>query len=864
MRVLVFANVRNIGSFSHIISLNMTTSSLTLYIITLSVYRTSSYSDIIGHKTRVKFINQTFQFSDTDEMSGDHFLGPMNPIRNDFPPHIAKTSARKRYERKRRSSIESLPNVTKELHLSSEDITMMRADVGTRYLIGYDCSHPKSIKPVSSFIADPCNIDMDREKNNYVVSFGNKYQILQYETRREYEGYRCEKYVSEYTFYCGNSDHGTPYPDKIFFRRPTFIPFETCRQMSSIHMYTDDAGKRHKITPDYMLTIEYYIGGSSVDPHKSWLYGTQLTCTGTKLTVGGVEVYNMVSRRVEEVLYRTEKIINRHDDGETIAFYNNARLSCPIENKYCITNSVTYVWDIPLKEHCPLYNVKHFIGNFMIHKETIPYTGEKQVIMSTDQANVRFIITGEKVECGYKYLTTNYEEILLREVALKASSSSRSSKLVGEITRPVPKDEIQISNFVTNRDDYLVNYINLKLIEEFSRVFYDSCKSDLQKLKADHFLDRKLPGYHTYRLGGANYITAAGEIAYFYKCKPTLVSALNAKKCYDALPVDVPDIGNIRSFQQDNGEMVEVPKNFLEPLTHRITTVAKEQPCITRFFARYKDLFGKWFAITPAIEPADSPDPLDISRVTQNPDYQFPFWDSDMSKGGIYEPEAIDELILWLENNRREEVIVSQLATQVGTLHAGQYISPNQLFPAYTLQGGTWHNFILGKIWGFFRGLGEAFSTLFGIFLFFRIGLYLGKTAMNCYYLHASHGNSPQLLWGFCTETFMTRQYWKDNFRDMKQRIGGNFKNHFEHPNQLHSEDTKGKNHLIIKGSTEFIDGDPNLDSPKTYIHIEQPTAPTEKENMYHQPSVPTYRQCAEALMADSSSTAFSRPPTPN
>ena len=855
----------------------MTTPLSNFLIFTLNLSLTLSRLDIIGPKTKVTKVEPNFQMNGTEEISGNHFFGYMDPIRNEFPIHLARASSQQQFERKKRSVLNHSTNLTSELNLTPDDISMMKADVGTKYLVGYDCNNPQSIKPLSSFIADPCTMEPDKDKSHYVVSFGTKYQIVQYETRREYEGYRCEKYVSEYTFYCGNADHGTPYPDKIFSRRPMFVPHETCRRMSSINMYTDDAGKRHRVTPNYQLTIDYYVGGSSVSPHKSWLHGTQLTCTGTKMTIGGVDVDNMVTRRIEEVLYRSEKIIQRHEDGEIIAFHNNVRLSCPIENKYCTTNSVTYIWDIPLKEYCPLYNVKHFIGNFMIHKETTPYTGDKQVVMSTDQSHVRFIVTGEKTECGHKYLTTNYDEILLREVAAKASSSSRLSKRVGEVTRPVPKDEILVSKFIINRDDYLVNFINHRLIDEFSRVFYDNCKSDLQQLKADHFLDRKITGYHTYRLGGANYITAAGEIAYFYKCKPTLVSALSAKHCYDALPIDMPDVSDIRSYQQDNGEVVEVPKYYLEPLTHRITTVAKEQPCIKRFFARYKDVFGKWFAITPTIEPADSPDPLDVTQISHNPDYQFPFWDADLSKGGIYEPEAIDELILWLENNRREEVVVSQLATQVGTLHAGQYISPDQLFPAYTLQGGTWHNFILGKIWGFFSGLGEFFSTLFGVFLFVRIGMYLGKTFMNCYYLYASHGRSPQLLWGFCTETFMTREYWKDNFRDVMKPFRGNFNDSSENLNQLRSEDTKGKLSKLLpkglrktKGNDQLENGRINeVGNRRTHVHYEQPSAPNTQENLYYNPNieyregeVPTYKQCAAAIKDDSSSADFG-PPSP-
>ena len=55
------------------------------------------------------------------------------------------------------------------------------------------------------------------------------------------------------------------------------------------------------------------------------------------------------------------------------------------------------------------------------------------------------------------------------------------------------------------------------------------------------------------------------------------------------------------------------------------------------------------------------------------------------------------------------------LADQVGRLNPGEYISPKLMFLLHTLPGGSWHSFILGKIRGAIRGLGEIFSSIFGL-----------------------------------------------------------------------------------------------------------------------------------------------------
>ena len=86
-----------------------------------------------------------------------------------------------------------------------------------------------------------------------------------------------------------------------------------------------------------------------------------------------------------------------------------------------------------------------------------------------------------------------------------------------------------------------------------------------------------------------------------------------------------------------------------------------------------------------------------------------------------------------------------QLADQVGHLNPGEYISPKLMFPSYTLPGGSWHSFILGKIWGAFGGLGEIFSSIFGLLIVGRLVWYVVKVLMNCSYIHRMHGCPAKL-----------------------------------------------------------------------------------------------------------------------
>ena len=119
--------------------------------------------------------------------------------------------------RKRR---QATPDAITELGLSEQQHRDLKAHVNRRFLVGYDCSKPMDVKPISSFIHDPCEPAEANNKETYDIQPLTQFQIVQYKTRREFLGTRCERYISQFTHYCGNADHASPLPQEIFFRRP--------------------------------------------------------------------------------------------------------------------------------------------------------------------------------------------------------------------------------------------------------------------------------------------------------------------------------------------------------------------------------------------------------------------------------------------------------------------------------------------------------------------------------------------------------------------------------------------------------------------------------------------------------------------
>ena len=468
------------------------------------------------------------------------------------------------------------------------------------------------------------------------------------------------------------------------------------------------------------------------------------------MVIEGKATLNVVQYITEKIRFKRETFLER-PDGSVVAFHANILLDCPLNQRYCQVGNIRYVWEYPTKEHCPLLKVKNFRG----YKVNSPQTSDT-VLMSSDGSLIRLILKGHTEECGLRVIRTNYQELVVTLARNEDGSPKRN--LITKDIKDNPRN-VQLALYISNRDDSLYHTIVSRLRDEFRAVIQDNCQRNLDRAKLTHFLERRMPSFHTYRFGGENFLTTAGEVVYSYKCRPTLVKVLSTDKCYDALPVKAIDTSDpqLELPLYDSDQLM-----FIEPLTHRITGMASEKPCVRSFYDRYVDIFDRWFALTPGPQMMTAPNELDLSQIRES--YNFSNLDGpdfSSSSAGIYDRGDINSLQYHLELGRAQTALTYKLAEQSADFATARYIAPGMLFPPESIPGGSWHNYILGKIWGWIRSLGEGASILLAFFFIARLVWFIGKILMNCKFIYNVHGISLHLLWSMCTEVLFSWNYNK-------------------------------------------------------------------------------------------------------
>ena len=418
------------------------------------------------------------------------------------------------YKDARMLAFENVPtptnkNAKQEVYdfLPSHQVDDLKARVDEYYMVGYDCTNPRIITPTSSFITNPC-VDQTLPGADVITKGDIKdYQLLQYETAREIDGFKCELRRSVWTYYCGVYDHSTPVPQESFFGRRVPVSTETCRQLVNDGTYTADDGLELQVPLNAEVSHSYWTLG------KSFVYGkdgsAEISCEGGKMAVENKVADNIVQYVTDKITYQKETFLER-PDGSIVAFYDNILLNCPLNQRYCKSANIRYVWEYSTQQHCPLLLVKNFQG-YVVNTDNSPDT----VLMSSDGSLIRVILKGQIEECKLMVFRTNYPELV---VALaRNEDGSVKNNLISRNIKNSPRN-IQIGLYITNRDDSLYHTIVSRIKEEFKAVIQDNCQRNLDKAKLTHFLERRMPSFHTYRLGGDNFLTTAGEIVYSYKC----------------------------------------------------------------------------------------------------------------------------------------------------------------------------------------------------------------------------------------------------------------------------------------------------------------------------------------------------------
>lgn len=445
-----------------------------------------------------------------------------------------------------------------------------------------------------------------------------------------------------------------------------------------------------------------------------------------------------------EMRIKVERQSFQSDQGKIKAMQDRKNLPCSFNAGKCATPLGTYLWKAP-KETCHLALTQEATG--------IEAKNDKGqvVFMSLDGSLVRLVKDEALSICDRVVYRTNYPDIYLLPEKERP------------ITRKIRPDEVSLTTYINNRDDFLYNHLADKLEEEFQKVLLAQCRDQVKVSRMSYWLQHAEPEVTTFFAGNGTFAATAGEVLYTYKCLEVHVEAVEMeKKCYRSLPVRAKK-GATLPIHGLHSEIGANDTLFMEPLTRKLTPVGVEVPCTKTFAAKFKNTAGHWIGVFPAfhIVPAPREDieewNEEIGKVSDRPDF---------AQGGIYQEQEMRARESYLIDRDYQDAWTRYFREQfrdmpgIGRPGGGRTgIVPSDLFsniPGYSWLNGAW-----GWLTEILHWVGQAASIFVALVLGWKFctALFRWFYAFVIFRDLGESSCSSMLCWVPCSTTFLLREF---------------------------------------------------------------------------------------------------------
>jgi hypothetical protein len=515
-------------------------------------------------------------------------------------------------------------------------------------------------------------------------------------------------------------------PQFTSFEQPWTIGADKCRkawETGSYHLY----GKNYRVTPNAITNfVAHETGRILIQKQNAYCDGGYATWPdGSKTALMVIHNYIKLTMREETLLIDDEHNIIWND--------KQVQTKCQQHQGQCELKGqgTTLVWTPqPPTKICHLYKARVTKGHDVS-------SANKTIFISTDGTMVRVEKKSHESKCGHSVWSTNYQKLFLTD-----------DLLVPEFQRELHPAETSLTTYANQQDNFLAASVLTEMKNEFDRVNRHHCANQHEAYEYDYIRraarnGAALAGQTIALSRPGHFATANGETWYQYQCRPLTVYAIDLPACYSALPVQLK-MDDAQRFvrtarlqtakdKRDGKKPPELhpetyPQFFVEPYTHRLTTVSTEIACTMIASPAYQNAQGSWIAATPAI--AEINDPLPLKEPTEaSKDYELPDYVDQAENGGIYTPEGIRAFEDLTQTPRlRTEIPFEMIRHDPRAHHQGQ-LKVNYLFPKEEIM--TFDPASFGKkIWDNFVAVGSICSILVLLVLTGRmvtcgLGLYI-------------------------------------------------------------------------------------------------------------------------------------------
>lgn len=635
------------------------------------------------------------------------------------------------------------------------------ADPSVRVFQAYDCSRPVDKTPVRP--NEPPKCDQEPEP---IRQEDKEYLLLQRAVHNRILVKTCIAKDTRMVLYCGTYDHQTVVTTMSRFNTPIEVESDDCRVMWDKATFIDNHGNHHSLTRNGTTIIQWEEVGRTPA-------GTShVDCEGGIYWHRGQKYENMVVWHQRSITLVEQPATINPENGEVVLYLPQTILPCHSTAKACIAASGTHLWGPPsAAEACLLHNVRKVKGT-----EVTDNTG-RITFVSTDGAMVRLIRGSPRVDCGKLVFGTNYQQLFLAPDLTAIT-----------FLRPLHPAEMSVTTYANQQDAFLYHALSAQIRNELKAVVAEDCQR--AKVKSKQAYARKIVEQQaaldgdTAHMGDGWFTTAAGDAWYRYRCRDILVVGKDLDRCYSALPVILrtEDEKAYREARDQTAEELQhqqelMSRNahefFIEPHSHRLTTVGIPMPCSTILTPLYRNVQGHWLRVTPALELTANPNSFDslegeditqLSPTTLGKEYNF-------EAGGIYTAAAVRAMDEFAQAPRKAQDMSVVIANQFPAARVDSFQFPIALTNVSpgALDWMTW-------IWAWVYKYGQLASVFLGLYAAGRVIIGLLGLMMRCVTIYMSRGIGCHLLWALCPtwrvfKPMSAHRHWvqADPFKDLEK-----------------------------------------------------------------------------------------------
>ena len=507
-------------------------------------------------------------------------------------------------------------------------------------------------------------------------------RVLQQAVKTHFSMLRCRARRYRMTYLCNwSTGHSTLVGNEWFFDQEWLVGKEECWTAWKEGRYFGQVVRPNTTNHVYHLTAGH-----------DWSTGTDLHCEGAQWT-DFLRQQNHLDERKTNVKGVSNMMVRDHinlelttvdatmdQGGVVMDQHNQLILPCRAQDEVCrVANHATYIWTMPSPEaRCSLYSTR----DAPVKGVYLSGPDDRETFLSTDGSMLRLEVLETISLCEGLVSRTSYDSIYLTQ--------NLNHQL---FRRPLHESEVSLATYSNAKDEFLhreaLHYIN-----DFAKeVREESCRRSKRQRSAD-FARRAaeqsaiLSG-ETAHLGGNRFVSAAGEAWYTYQCRPIVVRARQAEECYDSLPVTLAEedlevyLAARSSSTQERENGSKPLEFFMEPHSHRLTTVGIPGPCAPPFTPLFRNRHQRWIAAGGSKNRfylAARPQQLEILAMEGS--FEPMGTEVDYDGGGIYDAEAIRNMELFSQAPRAGHGLAANLATQsVAGASQGTPVHSGDLFP---------------------------------------------------------------------------------------------------------------------------------------------------------------------------------------